>query len=112
MYRGMTMREIKKLEHTAMIIGFAWALCGALAAGGQQTNMAVLYRFQFGNDYQLVVPGYQPVSRVFRSPRYMWIAKWMTVNGRTIPTRCCGILSLESEASSGWDWTTVITASP
>ena len=34
-----------------------------------------VYRFDFGDDYQQVAPGYQPVSRVFRSPRYLWVSR-------------------------------------
>lgn len=43
-------------------------LCQSLAAD-------VLLRLDFGNDYCPVAPGYTPVSRVYRSPRYLWISR-------------------------------------
>lgn len=33
----------------------------------------VLYCFDFGGAFQDVAPGYTPVSRVYHSPRYLWI---------------------------------------
>ena len=32
-----------------------------------------LYCFDFGGAFQDVAPGYTPVSRVYHSPRYLWI---------------------------------------
>lgn len=49
-------------------------LGATLLAGPQQPNMVVLYRFDFGDDYQRVAPGFQPVSRVFRSPKFLWVS--------------------------------------
>jgi hypothetical protein len=34
----------------------------------------VLYCFEFGNGFQTITPGFQPVSRVYRNPRYLWIS--------------------------------------
>jgi hypothetical protein len=34
----------------------------------------VLYCFEFGNDFQTMTPGFQPVSRVYRNSRYLWIS--------------------------------------
>lgn len=40
----------------------------------QRPGYDVLYCFEFGNDFQTAAPGFQPVSRVYRSPRYLWIS--------------------------------------
>jgi hypothetical protein len=56
-----------------MVFTAALALGGGRAAGAQQVNMKVLYRFDFGDDYQQVAPGHQPVSRVYRSARFLWV---------------------------------------
>ncbi len=43
-------------------------------AAGSAAQQTVVYRFDFGGDYQEVAPGYRPVSRVYRSPRFLWIS--------------------------------------
>jgi len=51
---------------------FATALlCGSLVPAAAET----IARFQFANDYQIHAPGYQLVSRVYRSPRYLWVSR-------------------------------------
>ena len=46
-------------------------LLGAgLCAAGEFTTLC---RFDFGDDFQEVAPGWQPVSRVYRSPRFLWV---------------------------------------
>ena len=63
----------RRFGRLAMVFTAALALGGGRAAGAQQVNMKVLYRFDFGDDYQQVAPGYQPVSRVYRSARFLWV---------------------------------------
>jgi hypothetical protein len=43
-------------------------------AARDSASQTVLVRFDFGGDYQDVAPGHQPVSRVYRSPRFLWIS--------------------------------------
>lgn len=51
---------------------FATALlCGSLVPAAAET----IARFQFANDYAAHAPGYQIVSRVYRSPRYLWVSR-------------------------------------
>src|SRR5437016_173531 len=38
-----------------------------------RSQLTPIYCFAFGHDYRVVAPGFEPVSRVFRSPRYLWI---------------------------------------
>jgi hypothetical protein len=65
--------RFRRFGRLAMVFTAALALGGGRAAGAQQVNMKVLYRFDFGDDYQQVAPGYQPVSRVYRSARFLWV---------------------------------------
>ncbi len=50
------------------------ALLAALLSAPQAPQLHVISRFEFGGDYQLVTPGYQPVSRVYRSPKFLWVS--------------------------------------
>ena len=68
-----TNRGGRRLGRLTMVIGAALALAGGLVDCSRQPGMEVLYRFDFGDDYQPVAPGYQPVSRVYRSPRFLWV---------------------------------------
>jgi len=45
--------------------------CGSLLPLAAET----IVRFQFANDYHPHAPGYQIVSRVYRSPRFLWVSR-------------------------------------
>ena len=45
----------------------------AEAATGAKPGYGVLYCFEFGNGFQTVTPGFEPVSRVYRTPRHLRI---------------------------------------
>jgi hypothetical protein len=52
-----------------------FALGAALAAlGGCSPPPETILRLDFGNDFGAVAEGFQPVSRVYRSPRYLWVS--------------------------------------
>jgi len=38
------------------------------------TQFTPLYCFDFGDDYKLVPPGFQPLSALYRNPRYLWVS--------------------------------------
>jgi len=46
---------------------------GSFAVQPEVAAHETLYCFDFGGDYQEVAAGFIPVSRVYRSPRYLWI---------------------------------------
>ncbi|MCL5745866.1 MAG: hypothetical protein M1541_18395, partial [Acidobacteria bacterium] len=46
-------------------------ICGGLYPAAAET----IARFQFANDYARHAAGYQIVSRVYRSPRYLWVSR-------------------------------------
>jgi hypothetical protein len=46
-------------------------ICGSLLPASAET----IARFQFANDYGRHAAGYQIVSRVYRSPRYLWVSR-------------------------------------
>lgn len=46
-------------------------ICGSLLPAAAET----IIRFQFANDYNRHAAGYQIVSRVYRSPRYLWVSR-------------------------------------
>lgn len=43
------------------------------ALGAQQATSSVIYCFDFGDDFEAPAPGFLRVSRVYRSPKYLWI---------------------------------------
>lgn len=45
----------------------------ALSLPGRGSTYDVLYCLAFGGDFQLIAPGFQPVSRVYRSPKFLWV---------------------------------------
>ncbi|MEN6604772.1 MAG: hypothetical protein ABFD86_20350, partial [Bryobacteraceae bacterium] len=45
--------------------------CGGLLPLSAET----IARFQYANDYHPHAPGYQIVSRVYRSPRFLWVSR-------------------------------------
>lgn len=46
---------------------------GATQSIPEAAQVVPIYCFDFGGDSQWVAPGFEPVSRVYRSPRYLWI---------------------------------------
>jgi hypothetical protein len=65
-------------------------------------DCAVLFRFSFGNEFQEGPAGFQRVSRVYRSPRYLWIGPVQDL-GDAIPTSRGGIAGAQGEFRIGID---------
>jgi len=59
---------------SALIVSNSEQLVGALGqTRPTMTEYSPIFCFDFGHDYRVAAPGFQPVSRVFRSPRYLWV---------------------------------------
>ena len=69
------------------------------------TQLTPIYCFDFGNDYRVGAPGFQPVSQVYQSPRYLWITPVVEQerSGKTDPLLKTFVEGAQGEFWAGLD---------